>query len=348
MKDVRATMGEGKTPLIPSACLGPDAGYPRLFFKLENCNPSGSYKDRFIAAEVTGILQTGRRVCVGTSSGNTGSALAAYAARYGIRCVIFVNERTPAGKLTQMRSYGARIVRVRGFGEDAAITEAICSDLERLSQERSVPLVISAFRYCPDGMLGVSSISQELLEQQAKPAIDHVFVPVGGGGLFSAVAEGFLSLRARPPAIHAVQPEGCSTVAASFLAGRDTIEPVASSTRISGLSVPFDIDGTLALQYLKRCGGTGLTVSDEEVFTAQSHLLQREGIYCEPAGAAALAGFRKAAERGLIGREQVSVCLVSGHGSKDPDAIERVASGNRERLIDARDLAGEFRHLAAS
>jgi len=207
MKEIRATMGEGNTPLISSVCLGPDAGYARLFFKLENCNPSGSYKDRFIAAEVSRILRTGRRACVGTSSGNTGSALAAYAARYGIRCVIFVNERTPAGKLTQMRSYGARIVRVRGFGENPAITEAICGHLERLSQERSVPLVISAFRYCPDGMMGVATISQELLEQQAKPAVDHVFVPVGGGGLFSAVAEGFLSLRAHPPAIHAVQPE---------------------------------------------------------------------------------------------------------------------------------------------
>jgi threonine synthase len=106
-------------------------------------------------------------------------------------------------------------------------------------------------------------------------------------------------------------------------------------------------DGSLALQYLKRCGGTGMTVSDEEVFTGQSHLLQREGIYCEPAGAAALAGFRKAAASGIIGRDQVSVCLVTGHGSKDPDAIERVASLNRERLIDAGDLANEFRYLSA-
>ena len=208
--------GEGGTPPFP-ACAQPDAGYPRLFFKLENCNPSGSYKDRFIAAEITRILRTGRRSCVGTSSGNTGSALAAYAARYGIRCVIFVNERTPAGKLTQMRSYGARIVRVRGR-EDPAITSAICDDLERLSQERSVPLVISAFRYCPDGSAALPRFRRS--DGTAVEASDRSRFCAGGRSvLFSAVAKDFVIARA-PVGSFTPAARGMLTVAASF-SGRD-------------------------------------------------------------------------------------------------------------------------------
>src|SRR5437016_3081527 len=103
-----ATMGEGDTPLVESSSIGPRLGI-ELKFKLEMCNPTGSYKDRFIAAQITGLLHRGARACLATSSGNTGASLAAYCARYGISCAIFVNEFAPSGKLQQMRAHGARI-----------------------------------------------------------------------------------------------------------------------------------------------------------------------------------------------------------------------------------------------
>jgi threonine synthase len=324
-------MGEGHTPLIPSTVHGFG-----LRFKLENLNPSGSYKDRFIAAEMTRILKTGAQAVIATSSGNTGSALAAYSARYRVRCTIFVNEYTPAGKLVQMRSYGARVMRLRAFGEDARVSAAICAELDRLSRERGVPLVISAFRFCPEGMRGVSSLAFELREQA--PEVDHVFVPVGGGGLYCAVAEGFLMSGGKVPRVHAVQPEGSSTIVAALDAGRTEIVPVTSTTRVSGLSVPFDIDGARALTNLAKTGGAGLTVSDEEVFGAQARMLSEEGIYAEPAGAAAYAGFEKARRLGLIGEGETSVCLVTGHGSKDPASIEQAAAANREELREAAEL----------
>jgi len=125
------TLGEGNTPLIRSLRVGPHEGLDRLFFKLENTNPSGSYKDRFVAAEVEQVLASGAKGCLATSSGNTGSALAAYCARYGLPCVVLVGETTPAGKLAQMQAHGARVLRVRGF-----LSSPSCKRLSQLCLTR--------------------------------------------------------------------------------------------------------------------------------------------------------------------------------------------------------------------
>src|SRR4051794_12685497 len=108
---MRVTLGEGNTPLVESVRIGPERGAAGLRFKLENCNPSGSYKDRFIAAALEHMLESGARACLATSSGNTGSALAAYCARYQVRCFIAVNHDAPAGKLSQMQAHGATVLR---------------------------------------------------------------------------------------------------------------------------------------------------------------------------------------------------------------------------------------------
>jgi len=334
-----AHLGEGNTPLIRSEWIGPSLGLANLFFKLENCNPSGSYKDRFVAAEVSRLLRIGARGCLATSSGNAGSSLASYCARYGISCSIVVNENAPAGKLEQMQAHGAHVFRVRGFITSPSVTTGVFEILSRLATERDVPLVVSAFRYCPEGMVGVQSLAYELL-QQVTPHIDHVFIPIGGGGLFSAVCLGFehSDFGAARPKVHAVQPKGCSTVVASYERGDDEIRPVESTTRISGLSVPYDIDAALALKLLRRCGGMAFGVDDDEVYEAQRLMLMREGIYCEPAAATGLAGMMHALKRGLINRQDNIVCLVTGHGFKDPDSIRRAAAQNAAALIDPGEL----------
>src|SRR5262249_18301509 len=137
------SLGEGWTPLVRSNWFGPRLGLPKLWFKLEQTNPTGSYKDRFAACEVSLRQAQGHRICLATSSGNTGSALAAYCARAGIRCVIFLNEQTPDGKLTQMRAYGATLARVRGFGTSAQGSAATLDALAQLSANQNIPLVIS-------------------------------------------------------------------------------------------------------------------------------------------------------------------------------------------------------------
>jgi len=329
---VRVTLGEGGTPLVPSSRLGASLGLSRLFFKLEICNPSGSYKDRFVRAEMARMLRLGTRACVATSSGNTGSSLAAYCARYGITCAILVNQQVPAGKLEQMQAHGARVFRVRDFTTSPTVTQNIFRRLSKLAGERALPLVVSAYRYCPEGMAGVEPIAGELLEQCAS-GIDHVFVPVGGGGLFTAVCRGFRKQSASKPRVHAVQLEGCSTVVAAFKRQDSEIRPVESTTRISGLAVPFDIDGSLALEHLHSAGGRGF---------------DQEGIYSEPAGAAALAGLRRALSDGTVRRDDTVICLVTGHGFKDPDSVRRVATRHAPALIEEVQLENSLSEIIPS
>lgn len=320
-----SALGEGNTPLVRSG------RKPNVLFKLENCNPSGSYKDRFAVAEVERIAGIGAAACIATSSGNTGSALAAACARFGIQCMIVVNQDAPAGKLAQMQAHGAKVLRVEGFASLPDVTEAVFADLASLSKEQNVPLVVSAYKYCPVGMAGVEKMAAELHAQCG--AIAHVFAPVGGGGLFSALCKGFLSAGASGTKVHAVQPEGCPTVVGGYLRGDSEIRCVASTTRVSGLSVPQDIDATLALGLLRANGGLGIAVSDDEVFEAQRELLAREGIYSEPAGATGFAGYLQACRKGLIDPDETAVCLVTGSGFKDPASIERITQNNPSRSI---------------
>jgi threonine synthase len=338
-----SSLGEGRTPLLPSLGVARRFQLADLTFKLETLNPTGSYKDRFVAAELSHMLARRVRACLATSSGNTGSALAAYAARYAIRCLILVNESAPEGKLLPMRAHGAELVRVRGFGTLPEVTRQVYALLERLTADGALPLVVSAYRYCPAGMAGVEALGRELVEQAgAEPR--HVFVPVGGGGLYTAVCRGL----ARRWPVHAVQPEGCSTVVAAWQRGDDVISPGTSTTRISGLSVPFDIDASAALTELRACGGTGVAVSDEEIYVAQRLLAELEGILAEPAGAAALAGLLKLVEQGRFDRREPAICLVTGSGFKDPRSLAALAAAVEEVAVGPEELPGLLQERAFS
>ncbi|HEV2275561.1 MAG TPA: pyridoxal-phosphate dependent enzyme, partial [Acidobacteriaceae bacterium] len=168
---------------------------------------------------------------------------------------------------------------------------------------------------------------------------------VGGAGLYSAIVQGFLKSQETLPRIHAVQPDGCLTVVASYLNGTSDIRSVTSTTRISGLSVPTDIDGSRALRLLHLCQGTGIAVSDAEVFSAQRTLVEKEGIYCEPAGATAFAGWLRAVGEGLVRDGESSVCLVTGHGFKDPASIFRLAEENPGSTVHLDDLGEALTRL---
>lgn len=325
------TSGEGNTPLVESRRIARELGLSRLLFKLESTNPTGSYKDRFIAAEIAHLLASGARACIATSSGNTGASLAAYCARFEIACTIVVSDSTPAGKLVQMAAHGARLIKVTGFTTGTAVTQRVMDDLGEYSRRRNAPLVVSAYRYCPKGMAGVESLGREIAGQAA-----HVFVPAGSGGLFIATGRGV----AGAGRVHAVQPAGCSTFVAASERGTNEIVPVPSTTRVSGLSVPFDIDATLALAELRARGGLGIAASDEAIFDAQRLMMELDGIYCEPAGAAALAGLRQAVAKGLVSKTESAICVVSGHGFKDPDAAAAVAARHPAAAVTVDQLAG--------
>lgn len=309
-----------------------------LWFKLELCQPTGSYKDRFVVREMERIVASGAKMVVATSSGNTGAALAAYSARAGIRCVVVVSPEAPFGKVAQMRAHEACVLQVPLFTADAVVTDRVMETLRAFCEERGVPLVVSAFRYCPFGMEGVSGIADEL----ALLAPRHVFVPVGGGGLYAAVARGF-ARAGTAVKVHAVQPAGCGTVVDAWAAGSRVAARANGVTGVSGLSVPVDIDATLALGLLYENGGQGIAVTDDEVLAAQRRLLREEGVFCEPAGAAAAAGWLRAVADGRVDPGERAVCLVTGHGGKDPDSIAGAAALVPSPVVAAGELKGWLR-----
>ncbi len=325
------TLGEGNTPLVRSRRIGPAAGMTQLYFKIEASNPTGSYKDRFAASAISHMHQEGKSRVLGTSSGNTGSAVAAYAAAAGLTCEMAIVEPAPEGKLQQMLAYGAMLYRVKGFGLDAEISHASFEYLKGRASAADSALQVSAYCYSPLGMAGVQTISYELAEQQealARP-IEHVLCPAGGGGLTLAVSNGFIQLAAkgkisRLPKVHCVQPEGNNTIAGPLRDGRDKAQSVACTSNISGLQVPSVMDGDEVIANCRTTGGTGHLVSDEAIFAMHNRLAKEEGIYSEPAGAVALASLLEMVDAGVIDREAVVVCLVTGSGFKDPASVARM------------------------
>jgi threonine synthase len=337
------TLGEGWTPLVRSQRIGPRLGIPNLWFKLEQTNPTGSYKDRFAAGQVSLLQARGQTTCMATSSGNTGSALAAYCARARIRCTVFLVEDAPRGKLSQMLAYGAALFRVRGFGASVESSARAIATLADVSVSQGITLVISAYAHCPEGMEGVKTIAYEIADRLAGPPED-VFVPVGGGGLCTAVARGFADLaRAADasqsvPRVHAVQPVGNDTIVTPWRDGRDQARPVESRTRISGLAVPTDIDASRALAAIRTTGGSGVLVDDSLVWEVQRDLARHEGIYVEPAGAVSVAGLWRAVGEERFQAAGPVVCVLTGHGFKDPAAVERMTASEAVPLIDAGEI----------
>jgi threonine synthase len=327
----RLTLGEGDTPVVESVAIGPRAGIGRLLFKLESCNPSGSYKDRFAVVAVSAMRAAGQRRCLATSSGNTGAALAAACARAGIRLDIALVETAPAGKVLQMAAHGARLCRVQGFGLDAEITRRTFARLAEIGRRPGNALQISGYLYSPTGMSGVETIAHELAAAAGPRPIDHVFVEAGGGGLTLAVARGFRwlvdhGLLPRSPAIHCVQPDGNDTIAGPLRAGAADAREVVCTTAISGLQVPSVVDGDAVIAACRPTGGTGHLVGDAETFAMQDRLAREEGIFAEPAGAVGVAGAVAAAARGEIGPHDTVVCLVTGTGFKDVASLERMTA----------------------
>lgn len=326
------SLGEGNTPLIRSRNIGPSLGMDQLYFKLETANPSGSYKDRFAAVAISQVLADKGSLCLGTSSGNTGAALAAYAALAGIPCKIAIVDGAPKGKLKQMRAYGAKLWMIKGFGKEAGLTEEVFEKLRELGRNNNTHIQVSAFKFCPVSMKGVASISFEIADEIRNA--EHVFVPAGGGGLALAIAKGFFTWREHHldftlPRVHCVQPKGNDTIAGSLSHGSKRAKAVPkSTTMISGLQVASVIDGDETIKACAATGGTGVLVGDEQVYQCQQLLAVKEGIYAEPAGAVALAGLRRALENGEIKPHEKAVCIITGSGFKDPASTDEMIKNN--------------------
>lgn len=297
------TLGEGLTPLIPADRLARAAGLSAgsVYIKFEGTNPTGSFKDRGMAVAVSKALEAGAKGVVCASTGNTAASAAAYAARAGLRCVVFLPKGAVAlGKLAQALMHGAQIVEVAG-SFDKALTLALAA-----AEKSGFTAVNSSNPYRIEGQ---KTAAFEIFESLGRLP-DYQFMPVGNAGNITAYWKGYCELRGPKPKMMGFQAAG----AAPIVIGRPVENPrtVASAIRIGN---PFSWRG--ALRARDDSGGIIDKVTDKEILSAWRQLAQLEGIFCEPSSAAGVAGLLKLSRRKRL--KGTIVCILTGHGLKDPN-----------------------------
>ncbi len=285
------SMGEGMTPLLPVR------GRPELAIKVDYLMPTGSFKDR--GAVLLGALARQLRVTaiVADSSGNAGTAIAAYAARLGIACDIYVPAATSAGKLAQLDAYGAHVHRVEGSREDTAAAAALAAERPGVFYASHV--------YNPVFLHGTKTYVFELWEQLGGRLPGTLVLPVGNGTLVLGCHIGARELLSqglidRLPTIIAVQADACAPLARAMSEGRrEPAEISAGPTIAEGIAIARPARGAQILAAVDETGGTIVTVTDDQVRAAGADLA-RSGLFVEPTSAvcwaAVLAGLVPAAE----------------------------------------------------
>jgi threonine synthase len=309
----RLTLGEGGTPLVRAAALERETGIAEIWLKIEGANPTGSFKDRGMVLAIAKAMEDGAKAVLCASTGNTAASAAAYAARAGLRCgVVLPAGHVALGKLSQAIAFGARVVAIRGSFDDAlAISRELAS--------RGEATLVNSVN--PHRIDGQKTAAFEICETLGD-APDGLCIPVGNAGNITAYWKGFTEAREskmakRRPAMHGFQAAG----AAPIVHGEVVADPQTIATAIR-IGNPASWNG--AVRARDESGGSISAVTDDEIIDAYQFLARCEGVFCEPASAAAVAGLRKLARAGTTLRQVV--CVLTGNGMKDPDRALALAS----------------------
>jgi threonine synthase len=302
--DPVVSLGEGDTPLVHAPHISQlvDAD---VWLKLDGANPTGSFKDRGMTCAVSAALREGAKAVICASTGNTAASAAAYAARGGLTCAVIVPEgKIATGKLAQALIHGARVIALRG-NFDQALTL-----VRALTDRQPIALVNSVNQYRLEGQKTGAFEIMEKLE-----TLDALCIPVGNAGNITAYWKGFLELGIAPR-LFGFQAEG----AAPLVLGRkiDQPETIASAIRIGNPARWEE-----AMEAMTASRGIVRAVSDAEILGAYRLLAAREGVFCEPASAACVAGLLR---YGAGGARHVA-CVLTGHGLKDPETAINQAGG---------------------
>ncbi len=294
--DPVVSLQEGSTPLVLAERISERVG-AQVWLKVEGANPTGSFKDRGMTCAVSAAVREGAEAVICASTGNTAASAAAYAARAGLRGAVIVPEgKIATGKLAQALMHGARVVALRGNFDEAL------GLVRELVQRHPIALVNSVNWFRLEGQKTASfEIADELGE------IDALCIPVGNAGNITAYWKGFVEAGERRPRMLGWQAEG----AAPLVHGTPVAAPetVASAIRIGN---PARWEEAMAAMTASH--GAIRAVSDAEIVAAYRLLAREEGVFCEPASAAGVAGLLRA---GAEGAERI-VCVLTGHGLKDP------------------------------
>ena len=301
--DPVVTLEEGSTPLVPAPVISELVG-ATVYLKVEGANPTGSFKDRGMTVAVSRAVAEGAEAVICASTGNTAASAAAYAARAGLRGAVIVPEgKIAIGKLAQALMHGARVVALRGNFDDALRI------VRQLADRHPIELVNSVNEFRIEGQ---KTAAFEVCDELGGPP-DALCIPVGNAGNVTAYRRGFGEYGASP-LLFGFQAEG----AAPLVLGHPVEQPetVASAIRIGNPARWEE-----AMDAVTSSRGRIAAVSDEQILSAYRLLASREGVFCEPASAASVAGLIAHGLPALDGgaTPETVVCVLTGHGLKDPD-----------------------------
>lgn len=305
------TLNEGNTPLIEAPRLARRLGKGvRLFLKYEGLNPTGSFKDRGMVLAVAKAAEKGARKVICASTGNTSASAAAYAARAGLECLVLIpHGKVALGKLAQAVMYGARVIAVEGnFDQALAIVQEI---------SRRQPDIVLVNSVNPYRLEGQKTAAYEVCRDLGQ-APDFLAIPVGNAGNISAYWKGFCEVADRDPSIKLPRMLGFQAAgAAPLVTGRPVPKPETIATAIR---IGCPVNRERANAAVSQSGGLFEAVSDHEILEAYWLLAETEGVFAEPASAAAVAGVIKLGSKGYFPQGSTVVSVLTGNGLKDPDA----------------------------
>ena len=319
------SLGEGNTPLVRCPQLEQEVSCGELYFKLEGCNPTGSFKDRGMVVAIAKAIEAGFSAVACASTGNTSASASAYAAHAGIESVIVIpGGKIAPGKAAQAIAYGATIVSIDGNFDDAL------NIVRTLTQKHPVALVNSIN---PDRLEGQKTAAFEIVDELGD-APDYLFIPVGNAGNIAAYWKGYVEYHkagkaTMRPKLMGFQAKG----AAPIVLGHPVEKPETIATAIR---IGNPASWKLAENARDESGGFIGMVSDEEIMKAYHLMATKGGIFGEPASAAPLAGLMKLVQEGSDFSQQRIVCVVTGTGLKDPDIAIKGARPFIETSADVR------------
>jgi len=311
------TLSEGNTPLIHAKKLSDEIGC-NVYLKYEGMNPTGSFKDRGMTMAITKAVESGANSVICASTGNTSASMAAYSARAGLKSYLLVPDGYVAfGKLSQALIHGAKVIKIKG-NFDQALSLVI-----EISQKYPIVLVNSVN---PFRIEGQKSGAFEVCDQLEK-APDYLAIPVGNAGNITAYWKGFKEYKEKNkieslPRMLGFQAEGSAPIVRKQRVEKP--ETIATAIRIGNPA-----SWKFAEQALEESNGYINMVSDEEILSAYKFLAQNEGVFCEPASASSVAGLMKYRKNFDIKKDSNIVCVLTGHGLKDPDiAVKQISDSS--------------------
>lgn len=321
-RDSIVTMGEGGTPLVKCSRLNTDIGTENLYLKNESLSPTLSFKDRVMSLAVSRVKRSGLHTAALATDGNCGAAAAAYCAKAGIACHVFMPVTSSPSKINRVLVYGANVILIEGSLLEAGMLAM------QACKHYGWANITQAKALNPYLMEGHRSISYEICEQLRWRSPDWLLTPTTGES-FAVQWKGYkefqkLGFVGGLPKMTAVQGEGADPLVKAFAGVKQwfEVEPFEPKTICDAIPVS-NIFGPAALNAIHESGGRAVAVSDEEALEGQRLLAVKEGIFAEPTSSIPVMAVRKLIREGIIRKEETVVCIVTGAGPNVPEVVER-------------------------